>query len=134
MALTDVMKLGCKVEAASILRMTAIDDVACRSSVAFRVRQQGDPAHAFTIDHRDLFAGAQILESLCPIGSRSPIGDAAASTAAVETEHQPWAFGCAAMDVGKHAKRPVRPDQPSRHLLDENEAGTPHERAISEDP
>ena len=134
MTLPDVMHALGKRQPSGILHVAAIDDEAQRPHLPPRFLLELDPPHRFQIDGRDLFAGAQIGDGLFARRGGDPKGDAAAHAAAVEPEHQARPLRRAAMDERIDAQRPVQADEPRRHAFDEVEAGTPHQRAIAEDP
>ena len=62
------------------------------------------------------------------------ICNAAAGSAVVEAEHQAGPFGCAAMDEGKDAERPVRSEQARLRPIDEREVWPPHQRTVGKHP
>src|ERR1043166_3591121 len=114
-ALAHVVELLGEPEPAGVLRMAAVDEIANSLHPAFRVREQNHRTHAFTINHGHLFAGAQIIERGFAGGGRDPIGDAAAHSAEIETQHQSGPFRAAAMHVRPHAQGSMGANEPRRH-------------------
>ena len=128
------MELLLKRETPGILRMAAVDHVAERAHRAFGLALEPHPPCTLAVNHGDLLALAQIRDGLGARRGRHPIGDAAASPATVEAEHQPRPLGRAAMVVRIDAERAVGADQPRLDALQECKARPPDQRAIGEHP
>ncbi len=133
-ALPHMMQAFGERQAAGILDVASIDDVAQRPDAMPRLVLKLDLPHGFEIDRRDLLAAAQIGDGLGALGGGDAIGDAAAHAAAIEPEHQAGPLRRTAMDEGIDAKRPVQANQPGRNPLDMGKSRTPHQRAIAEYP
>ena len=99
-----------------------------------RIIIEPDPAPRLTIDERDLFAAAQILDGLRPLARCYAIGNAAAVSSAVKTEHQSRLCRRPAMHKRIDAKRTMRADQARISPFEKIEPGPPHQRPIGEDP
>ena len=99
-----------------------------------RIIIEPDPAPRLTVDERDLFAAAQILEGLRPPARCNPIGNAAAVSSAVETEHQSGLCGRPAMHKRVDTKSTMRPDQARISPFEKIEPGPPHQRPVGEEP
>ena len=99
-----------------------------------RIIIEPGPAPRLTVDERDLFAAAQILEGLRPPARCNPIGNAAAVSSAVKTEHQSRLCRRPAMHKRIDAKRTMRADQARISPFEKIEPGPPHQRPIGEDP
>ena len=93
-----------------------------------------DPPPGLAVDERDLFAAAQIRNGLRPLARGNPIGNAAAVSSAVKTEHQSRLCRRPAMHKRIDAKRTMRADQARISPFEKIEPGPPHQRPIGEDP
>ena len=99
-----------------------------------RIVIEPDPARRLTVDARDLLAAAQIVDRLCALSSCDAIGNAAAVSSAVKTEHQSGLCGRPAMHKRVDTKGTVRPDQARISPFEKIEPGPPHQRPVGEDP
>lgn len=99
-----------------------------------RIIIEPDPAPRLTIDERDLFAAAQIFDGLRPPARCNPIGNAAAVSSAVKTEHQSRLCRRPAMHKRIDAKRTMRSDQAGVPPFEKIEPGLPYQRPVGEDP
>ena len=99
-----------------------------------RIIIEPDPAPCLTVDERDLFAAAQILDGLRPLARCYAIGNAAAVSSTVKTEHQSRLCRRPAMHKRIDAKRTMRADQARISPFEKIEPGPPHQRPIGEDP
>lgn len=99
-----------------------------------RVIIEPDPAPRLMVDARNLFAAAQILDGLRPPARCYPIGNAAAVSTAVKTEHQSRLCRRSAMHKRIDAKRTMRSDQARISPFEKIEPGPPHQRPVGEDP
>ena len=99
-----------------------------------RIIIEPGPAPRLTVDERDLFAAAQIRHGLRPLARGNPIGNAAAVSSAVKTEHQSRLCRRPAMHKRIDAKRTMRADQARISPFEKIEPGPPHQRPIGEDP
>ena len=131
MSLAYQLELAFEIETPSILRMAPIDDK--DDSVRLAACQR-DAAHGFEIDLGHLLAFAQICEGGLAAHRRHPVGDAAAAAAAIEAEHEPGLFRCAAMDEGVDAQRPMQANDPGWDPFQMLETRPPHQRAVAEHP
>src|ERR1044072_5539434 len=98
-----------------------------------RIFIEPDPSPCLAVDERDLFAAAQVFDGRCPPARCNPIGNAAAVSSAVKTEHQSGPCRCPAMHKGIDAKSAMGPHQPRVSPFKEIETGPPHQRPIGED-
>lgn len=99
-----------------------------------RIIIEPDPPPRLTVDARDLFAATQVFDGLRPLARCNPIGDAAAVSSAVKTEHQSRLCRRPAMHKRIDAKRTMRADQARISPFEKIEPGPPHQRPIGEDP
>ena len=99
-----------------------------------RIIIKPDPPPSLTVDARDLFAATQVFDGLGPLARCNPIGNAAAVSSAVKTEHQSRLCRRPAMHKRIDAKRAVRPDQARISPFDKIEPGPPHQRPVGENP
>src|SRR6202171_3227338 len=130
-ALPHIMQALLDREPAGILHMAAVDDVGERPHLAARLVLELDPPHRLEIDGGDLLAAAQIGDGAVTLRGGDTEGDAGAHAAAGETHNQAGFLWRAAVDVGKHAERPVQPNEPRRHPLPHVKTRPPHQRAIA---
>src|SRR4029078_11404901 len=98
-----------------------------------RIIIEPGPAPRLTVDERDLFAAAQILEGLRPPARCNPIGNAAAVSSAVKTEHQSRLCRRPAMHKRIDAKRTMRADQARISPFEKIQPGQPHQQPVTED-
>ena len=99
-----------------------------------RIIIKPDPPPSLTVDARDLFAATQVFDGLGPLARCNPIGNAAAVSSAVKTEHQSRLCRRPAMHKRIDAKRTMRADQARISPFEKIEPGPPHQRPIGEDP
>ena len=99
-----------------------------------RIIIEPDPPPSLTVDARDLFAATQVFDGLGPLARCNPIGNAAAVSSAVKTEHQSRLCRRPAMHKRIDAKRTMRADQARISPFEKIEPGPPHQRPIGEDP
>ena len=99
-----------------------------------RIIIEPDPPPSLTVDARDLFAATQVFDGLRPLARCNPIGNAAAVSSAVKTEHQSRLCRRPAMHKRIDAKRTMRADQARISPFEKIEPGPPHQRPIGEDP
>ena len=99
-----------------------------------RIIIEPDPAPRLTVDARDLLAAAQILDGLRPLARCNPIGNTAAVSSAVKTEHQSRLCRRPAMHKRIDAKRTMRSDQARVSPFEKIEPRPPHQRPVGEDP
>lgn len=99
-----------------------------------RIIIEPDPAPRLTVDARDLFAASQISDGLRPPARCYAIGNAAAVSSAVKTEHQSRLCRRPAMHKRIDAKRTMRSDQARVSPFEKIEPGPPHQRPVGEDP
>src|SRR5271155_5850130 len=114
--------------------MAAIDHIGQRADALPGGVFEPDRTHHLTIDIGGLLAGAQIFDGGVTKPGRDPERDAAASAAAVKSEHEAGLFGGAAMIERIDAQRAMLADQPRWDLLDKFKARPPHQRAVAEHP
>src|SRR6202158_1225445 len=131
MSLAYQLELAFEIESPGILRMAAIDHIDDSIRLA---ACQPDAAHGFEIALGHLLACAQICEGGLAARRRHPVGDAAATAAAVEAEHEAGLFRRAAMDEGVDAQRPMQTDDPGRDAVQVLETRPPHQGAVPEHP
>src|SRR6187455_3856835 len=99
-----------------------------------RIIIEPDPPPSLTVDARDLFAATQVFDGLGPLARCNPIGNAAAVSSAVKTEHQSRLCRRPAMHKRIDAKRTMRSDQARVSPFEKIEPGPPHQRPVGEDP
>ena len=99
-----------------------------------RIIIEPDPPPRLTVDARDLFAATQVFDGLRPLARCNPIGNAAAVSSAVKTEHQSRLCRRPAMHKRIDAKRAVCPDQARISPFEKIEPGPPHQRPVGENP
>jgi hypothetical protein len=99
-----------------------------------RIIIEPDPPPSLTVDARDLFAATQVFDGLRPLARCYPIGNAAAVSSAVKTEHQSRLCRRPAMHKRIDAKRAMRSDQARISSFEKIEPGPPHQRPVGEDP
>src|SRR4249919_588520 len=99
-----------------------------------RIIIEPNPPPSLTVDARDLFAAAQILDGRRPPARCNPIGNAAAVSSAVKTKHQTRFCRRSAMHKRIDAKGTMCPDQACTSPFEKIEPGPPHQRPVGEDP
>lgn len=137
MTLSYQMQLAFQVEAPGVLRMATVYQEHEGTHVAGRLCRRGterNASRAFKVDLGYLLALAQIRHGCVPLCRRHPIGDAAASAAAVEAKHQTRFLRGAAVDEGIDAQGAVEADEARRYALQEVEPRPPHERTVTKHP
>ena len=134
MPLAYQMDLTLKIKTTSILGMAAIDqEDQCRHIARWR-RCERDPTQAFEVNGSHLLAFAQIHDRGIAVRCGYPVGDAAASAAAVKAKHEARLFRGAAMNEGVDTQRPVQTDEPRGDSFEVRKAWPPHQRPIAEYP
>ena len=131
MSLAYQLELAFEIESPGILRMAAIDHI--DDSIRLAACQR-DAAHGFEIDLGHLLAFAQIHDRGIAVRCGYPVGDAAASAAAVKAKHEARLFRGAAMNEGVDTQRPVQTDEPRGDSFEVRKAWPPHQRPIAEYP
>src|SRR6476646_856797 len=134
MALASIMQLLGQTEPAGILAVTAVDDITKRVHTFLRIVIDPYSAPGLTINERDLFTAAQILDCFCAFACRDAVGDPAAIAAAIETEHQSRFCGGSSVHERVDTKRTMRSHKTCVTALQKVKAWPPHQRTVGENP
>src|SRR5690349_5432644 len=105
MPLAHMTHLLFEIEPPGILRVAAVDRVDERTHAPLGLAGEQHVAPNLEIHHGDLLARTQISNGLAAPRARDAIGDAAASAAAVEAEHEAGPLRRAAMHERIDAER-----------------------------
>lgn len=81
----------------------------------------------FAIDHRDLFAGAEIVDCLFSVGVADAEGNAAAGAAPIKAEDEAGIVRRSTMDMRIHAERPMKAMKCRDDAFNMVETGPPHQ-------